>query len=133
MKSLKSHVLATDKARLKQDWIETILYHEEIILAEICYDLDISDPYVYLTQLLKSLGCNSVSKKQAWAILTDSFNGDACLRFRARDLAAGAIFTQFKRNSLDLPQRFWEITETTEPAMADFYSRFCALMEFIET
>jgi protein BUR2 len=63
-----------------QKWKETILFHEELVLYAICYDLNIEQPYKILLELLKDCASNDL-KELSWTLLNDTFKSHLCLKY----------------------------------------------------
>lgn len=59
---------------LKSDWLESLYYFEELILAEICYDLDVPDTFGELQALHSRMEIKDESMKNlAWIVLHDRY------------------------------------------------------------
>lgn len=53
-------------------WRDTILYNEELVMEQLCFDFEVVHPYDYLVGLVKQFaGGNSVLGKCAWAFIND--------------------------------------------------------------
>lgn len=57
---------------LKADWLESLYFHEELLLAETCFDLDIPDAFESLKVLHSKLDhIDEQVKKSSWIVLHD--------------------------------------------------------------
>jgi protein BUR2 len=53
-------------------WRDTILYNEELLMEQLCFDFEVMHPYDYLVGLVKRFASgNSVLGKCAWAFIND--------------------------------------------------------------
>jgi hypothetical protein len=82
------------KQELEKDWKISILYHEELVLSTLRFDLDTELPYDHLEELVKKeLEIDSKLASYSWYIANDSFSSDICLRFNPRQIALGSIYS----------------------------------------
>ena len=83
--------------KLRNTWRNSILYHEELLLGKLNYDLEIITPDDYLSKLFKKQKFDTYVDEKVimWtrAIINDSFHGDFCVRYNPIDIAAAAIST----------------------------------------
>jgi protein BUR2 len=55
-------------------WRDTILYNEELLMEQLCFDFEVIHPYDYLVGLVKRFASgNSVLGKCAWAFINDRY------------------------------------------------------------
>ncbi len=123
---------------LKQDWSNSILFQEEIILGGICYDLELQDPLHELVRFQEKLKLADFLIDSSTAILYDryspyyftcSFNGDFCLRLNAEDLAAAAIYSAIRIHN-DSLEGFWRNFPSSKKDLFDrFENQFLELCE----
>lgn len=69
------------------------MYHEEVVLEALCFDLTFDLPYPHLLKYLDELegGASQELKMMAWCVVNDSFHASLCLRYEPAFVAAGAI------------------------------------------
>ena len=79
-------------------WRDTLLMNEDIMLEALCFDLTVDSPHRLVWELLKSLGAehNKKLRAAAWSFLNDSCMTQLCLQFRARTIAAAAVYAAAK-------------------------------------
>lgn len=57
---------------LKTDWLESLYYHEELLLSETCFDLDLPDLFEILKIFHSKLEpLDDHIKKYSWIVLHD--------------------------------------------------------------
>jgi len=55
-------------------WRDTILYNEDVLLEQLCFDFDVVHPYEYLVNLVtRFTPGNSALGKCAWAFINDRY------------------------------------------------------------
>ncbi|KAK6097614.1 hypothetical protein MT418_001719 [Batrachochytrium dendrobatidis] len=95
-------------------WQETILYHEEIVLTSLCFDLNVDTPYDILMRMGTELNVTKQLRQIAWSIVNDILRTTLCVRSTPSCIAAGSLL--FAIRILDDPdgegvseQNFWEL------------------------
>ncbi|KAK8170636.1 cyclin-like protein [Phyllosticta citribraziliensis] len=95
-------------------WRDTILYHEDVLLETICFDLTIESPYKLLFDMLKYFGLehNKRVRNAAWTFINDSHATQLCLLFTSRTIAAAALYCGARLCDVSLPDEdgrpWWE-------------------------
>lgn len=84
---------ATEPSKLFHKWRNVIMYHEEVVLEALCFDLTFELPYPFLLKYLDELegGASAELKMMAWCVVNDSFHTSLCLRYEPAFVAAGCI------------------------------------------
>ena len=60
---------------LKNDWLESLYYHEELLLSETCFDLDLPDLFDNLKAIHSKLEpLDDKIRKYSWIVLHDRYN-----------------------------------------------------------
>lgn len=128
-----------DISSLNSDWTDSIYFHEEIIIAELCCELDIADPFTLLKSYFKEFHELGESVKNvAWILITDrflilkvalifSFNLDCCIRYTAKEIAAGALYMAHEIEGEDLPSNFWNVIAVKEAKLGLIRSKLSKL------
>ncbi|KAL2868328.1 putative cyclin [Aspergillus lucknowensis] len=96
-------------------WRDTILHHEDVLLEALCFDLQLEQPYRILYDFLCYFGVNENKnlRNAAWAFVNDSMFTVLCLQFRARTIAAAALYAAARHCDIGfeddkLGQSWWE-------------------------
>ncbi|KAK7537648.1 cyclin-like protein [Phyllosticta citricarpa] len=95
-------------------WRDTILYHEDVLLETICFDLTIESPYKLLFDMLKFFGMehNKRVRNAAWTFINDSHATQLCLLFTSRTIAAAALYCGARLCDVSFPDEdgrpWWE-------------------------
>lgn len=95
-------------------WRDTILYHEDVLLETICFDLTIESPYKILFDMLKYFGMehNKRVRNAAWTFINDSHATQLCLLFTSRTIAAAALYCGARLCDVSFPDEdgkpWWE-------------------------
>ncbi|KAJ3321387.1 hypothetical protein HDV06_004372 [Boothiomyces sp. JEL0866] len=61
----------SDSSKLSNEWKESILYHEEIITATLCFDFDVEIPHSSLKKLFDEFEILKEGKQKIWYIMND--------------------------------------------------------------
>jgi protein BUR2 len=117
-------------------WRDTILYSEDVLLEELCFDLNVESPYKTMYEMLKYHGVehNKKLRNSAWAFLSDSASTQMCLLFTSRTVAAAALFAGARMAEVELDgddgKPWWEVQHVKLRdirkacnLMADLYER----------
>ncbi|KAJ3274000.1 hypothetical protein HDV01_003670 [Terramyces sp. JEL0728] len=126
---LVEHCVALTKSeshKLSNEWKESILFHEEIITATLCFDFDVEIAHTPLKKLFDEVEIAKEEKQKIWYIVNDCFYSDICVRYAPRPLAIACIYTYFKATKKDLPKgkkAFWDIADEREEYIADIHSQ----------
>ena len=81
--------------KLKDGWRNSILLHEELLLGQLRYELDIEIPEKFLRRIFKKVNVDPDEELALWtrAIVNDTFYSDFCTRYDPFDIAVAAIAT----------------------------------------
>ncbi|KAF2872147.1 cyclin-like protein [Massariosphaeria phaeospora] len=97
-------------------WRDTIMYHEDVVLESLCFDLSVSSPYTRMYDMLKHYGLeqNKQLRNASWAFLSDSCLTPLCLLFSSDTIAAAALYAGTKMADTSLPddqdgRHWWEV------------------------
>jgi transcription initiation factor TFIIIB Brf1 subunit/transcription initiation factor TFIIB len=71
-------------------WTTTIIFYEQVVLEQVCFDLNIITPFPLIDEFCQELQLDSV-KQLAIQICSDSFVTNLCLRFTPEAIAASCI------------------------------------------
>jgi protein BUR2 len=117
-------------------WRDTILYSEDVLLEQLCFDLNIESPYKTMYDMLKYYGVehNKKLRNAAWAFLSDSASTQMCLLFTSRTVAAASLYAGARMAEVELDsddgKPWWEIQHVKIRdirkacnLMADLYER----------
>lgn len=87
-------------------WRDTIIFNEDVLLENLCFDLTIESPYKLLYDFLRYFGLhhNKKLRDAAWAFLNDSNMTQLCLLYTSRTIAATALYYAAKATEVDLPE-----------------------------
>lgn len=88
-------------------WKDTIIFHEEIILAELCYELVVDQPYDLMLELTRRLRAPKRVAQAAWSVVNDTYKTTACLRYPMNELAAASFLIAFILSSEQIPPYFF--------------------------
>ncbi|KAI8928099.1 cyclin-like protein [Entophlyctis helioformis] len=84
-------------------WRDTIVYHEEIVLASLCYDMDLPRPYDRLLDLSRTMDATKRATQTAWCISNDSLRTTMCLRYTSDEIAVACLVLASRLVSEELP------------------------------
>lgn len=97
-------------------WRDTIIFNEDVLLENLCFDLTIESPYKLLYDSLRYFGLhhNKKLRDAAWAFINDSNMTQLCLLFTSRTIAATALYYAAKATEVELPEdehnrQWWEV------------------------
>ncbi|KAJ3028558.1 UNVERIFIED_CONTAM: hypothetical protein HDU68_001428 [Siphonaria sp. JEL0065] len=74
-----------------KNWWDTIMYYEEMILAELCWDVSVDFPYEWILRMSKGVGAPPLLKETAWALVNDSYRQPLCLAYASNEIAAACM------------------------------------------
>jgi len=78
----------TDKEFAK--WTTTIIYYEQTVLEQVCFDLNVITPFPFIDEFCDELGLDAV-KKLAMQICLESYVTNTCLRYTPEAIAGACI------------------------------------------
>ncbi|KAF2165744.1 hypothetical protein M409DRAFT_67095 [Zasmidium cellare ATCC 36951] len=86
-------------------WKDCIMYHEDVLLETLCFDLTVESPHRQLFEMLKYYGVehNKRLRNAAWAFVTDSNNTQLCLLCSSRAIAVTSLYAACKYCNIALP------------------------------
>ncbi|ORX87521.1 cyclin-like protein [Basidiobolus meristosporus CBS 931.73] len=111
-------------------WKETILYHEELVLETLCFDLNLELPYSFLFEILARCAATPKQALSAIAFTNDFIKTPLCLMYPPQVLAGVSVFlsSQVMQETLfevKSGKAWWEIstadTELIQDAVETLY------------
>ncbi|ORX90769.1 cyclin-like protein [Basidiobolus meristosporus CBS 931.73] len=105
-------------------WKETILYHEELVLETLCFDLNLELPYSFVFEILARCAAAPKHALSAIAFTNDFIKTPLCLMYSSQVLAGVAIFlsSQVMRETLfevKSGKPWWEISAANVELIQD--------------
>ncbi|KAJ3106602.1 hypothetical protein HDU97_005967 [Phlyctochytrium planicorne] len=73
-------------------WRDTILYYEEIILANLCFDLSVDHPYEKILLYSKRFGVSKELREHAWTFANEGTKLTLCLRYTSEQIALACMY-----------------------------------------
>lgn len=86
-------------------WRDTILYHEDLLLEALCFDLQLEQPYRILFDYLCYYAVQDQKnlRNTSWAFLNDSHITTMCLMHSPKTIAGAALYAGIKLAGVTLP------------------------------
>ncbi|QDS75552.1 hypothetical protein FKW77_005667 [Venturia effusa] len=116
-------------------WRDTIIYHEDVLLENLCFDLTIESPYKILFNYLQYYNVQQHKRLRdsAWSFINDSNQTQLCLLFTSKIIAGAALYCGAKHVGQKFEDHkgrpWWEVQQLSLMEirkacnyMADFYT-----------
>ncbi|PKA50746.1 Cyclin-T1-3 [Apostasia shenzhenica] len=113
---------------------ELILLGERLVLATLCFDLNVHHPYKPLVEAIKKFKvARNALAQVAWNFVNDGLRTSLCLQFKPHHIAAGAIFLAAKFLKVKLPSDaekvWWQEFDVTPRQLEDVSNQMLELYE----
>jgi len=95
---------------------------ELVMLKELGYILYVDHPHKFFLHYINCLNLDREVAQRAWNFLNDSMRTNICLRFRPEVVATAAIFLAVRLLQIKLPEKWYELFDTSLEDMEEVAS-----------
>jgi hypothetical protein len=127
-KATKSQKGPEEGTKEFQKWADTILYFEEELLVQLCFDLDIKHPYDHAIKLLDTIQAPQEVKQLTWTVINDSFKTNVCLKYSMDNIVLAAILMAYRLMNQEPDLRLIG----TNPALLDTMMGILNLIRYLQ-